>query len=58
MDFDNFIEGYVSDLSQFNAKLVTENREFLVYPNNLMLSRPVIVNPRTKFGSQGKIDIT
>jgi len=58
MDTDNFIEGYVSELNLFSAKLITENREIVVYPNNLMLSRPTIINPRVKFGAQGKIEIT
>lgn len=58
MDMDNFIEGYVAELSLFNTKMITENREAIVYPNNLLVSRPIVVNPRIRFGSQGKINVT
>lgn len=55
LDFDNYVEGYVSELSLFNTKLITDSREQLIYPNNLMLSRPIVVNPREKWNPIGKV---
>lgn len=55
IDFDNYAEGYISELTFFNTKLITENREVIVYPNNLLLGRPTIVNPRDRLDGVGKI---
>ena len=55
IDGDNYIEGYISDITFFSAKLITEEREVIVYPNNLLLTRPTVVNPRAKLESIGKI---
>ena len=57
MDADNYAEGYVSELSLFNTKLITENREVIVYPNNLILSRPALINPRSRLRGLGKLPI-
>lgn len=55
LDGDNYVEGYISELAIFNTKIVTENREVIAYPNNLFLTRPVLVNPRTRLRGVGKI---
>lgn len=55
LDADNYIEGYISEINLFNTKLITENREVIIYPNNLLLTRPTIVNPRNRLESVGKI---
>lgn len=56
LDMDNYIEGYISDLTLLKVKLVTERREIVMYPNNLLLSRPVVINPRRRLAGFGKID--
>ena len=55
LDADNYVEGTISELTLFNIKLVTDNRELVVYPNNLILGRPVIVNPRDRLAGVGKL---
>ncbi|MFC3122782.1 mechanosensitive ion channel domain-containing protein [Agaribacter flavus] len=55
IDADNYIEGYISEVNLFNTKILTEDREVIVYPNNLILTRPTIVNPRVKWQTMGKI---
>jgi len=55
LDADNYVEGTISELTLFNVKLVSENRELVVYPNNLILGRPVIVNPRDRLAGVGKL---
>ncbi|WP_100656176.1 mechanosensitive ion channel domain-containing protein [Alteromonas flava] len=55
IDGDNYIEGYIADVTLFSAKLITDEREVIVYPNNLLLTRPTIVNPRNRLSSIGKI---
>lgn len=52
---DNYSEGYISELTIFNTKLVTENREVIIYPNNLLLGRPALVNPRDRLNGVGKL---
>lgn len=52
---DNYAEGYISELTLFNTRLVTENREVIVYPNNLILGRPALVNPRDRLYGVGKL---
>lgn len=54
IDGDNYIEGFISEVNLFNIKLVTESREVVVYPNNLILTRPTIVNPRNRWKVIGK----
>lgn len=55
VDGDNYAEGYIADLTLFSVHLITENRESIVYPNNLMLSRPTMINPRDRFDGMGKL---
>ncbi len=55
-EMDNYIEGYIADITMFNVKLITENREIIVYPNSLLLGRPAIINPRDRRNTVGKID--
>lgn len=55
MDGDNYIEGFISELNVFNTKLITEEREVIIYPNNLILTRPTIINPRQRLNGIGKV---
>ncbi len=52
---DNYVEGYISDVMLFSTRLVTEEREVLVYPNNLILGRPAMINPRDRLQGVGKV---
>ena len=52
---DNFIAGYIADVNLFNTRLITEDREVIIYPNNLIISRPTIINPRNQYSAIGKI---
>ena len=54
IDTDNYIEGYIAEVNLFNTKLITEDREVVIYPNNLILTRPTIINPRNKWQVIGK----
>ncbi|MCW8109700.1 mechanosensitive ion channel family protein [Alteromonas ponticola] len=55
LDGDNYIEGYIGDINLFNTRLVTPDRETVLYPNNLVLTRPVLINPKIKWQSMGKV---
>lgn len=55
IDADNYAEGYISELTLFNTKLVTESREVIYYPNNQLLGRPSIINPRDRLDGIGKL---
>ncbi len=55
IDGDNYVEGYISEINLFNTKLISESREVVIYPNNLLLSRPLVVNPRQKLDTVGKL---
>ncbi len=55
IDADNYIEGYIAEVNVFNTRLITEARETILYPNNLMISRPTIINPRNRLEGLGKI---
>ena len=55
IDVDNYAEGYISELSLFNTKLLTESREIIIYPNNLLLGRPALINPRDRLYGVGKL---
>ncbi len=55
IDIDNYVEGYVSELTLFNTKLVTEGREVIVYPNSMLLGRPTLINPRDRLDGIGKL---
>ncbi len=58
LDGDNYIEGYIGDINLFNTRLVTPDRETVLYPNNLVLTRPVLINPKVKWQSMGKVNST
>lgn len=55
IDADNYIEGYISEVNIFNTKLITDDREVVIYPNNLLISRPTVMNPKRKLNGVGKI---
>ncbi len=55
IDADNYIEGYISEVNVFNTRLITEDREVVIYPNNLLISRPTFMNPKQRMRSMGKI---
>ena len=55
IDVDNYIEGYIADITVFHTKLISEDREVVVYPNNLLLARPAIIDPRNRLRGIGKI---
>jgi small-conductance mechanosensitive channel len=54
-DADNYAEGYISEVMLFSTKLVTEDREVIIYPNNLLLGRLAIINPRDRLAGVGKL---
>ena len=55
LDGDNFIEGVIADVGSFSTRWLTAERETLMYPNNLILTRPVLLNPKEKWGAMGKV---
>lgn len=52
---ENYVEGYISEINLFNTKLITEEKEIVVYPNILLMSHPAIINPRSRYSVVGKI---
>ena len=57
LDGDNYIEGYIADVGPFSTRLLTSERETLMYPNNLILTRPVLINPKQAWGTMGKVGL-
>jgi len=55
LDADNYMEGYIADLNLFSVRLITESREVAIYPNNLILGRPCLINPRDRLSGVGKL---
>ena len=55
LDGDKYIEGVIADVGPFSTRLLTADRETLMYPNNLILTRPVLLNPKEKWGAMGKV---
>ncbi|MDH5766254.1 MAG: mechanosensitive ion channel family protein [Gammaproteobacteria bacterium] len=55
INLDNYIEGYISEINLFNTRLISENREVIIYPNNLLVAFPTIINPKDRFSIVGKI---
>lgn len=55
LEADNYVEGYVSDLSLFSIELITEDQVRILYPNNLLLGRVTVVNPKDRMNAVGKI---
>ena len=55
IEADNYVEGVISEINLFNTRLITENREYIIYPNNLLIARPTIINPKNRYTTVGKI---
>ncbi len=55
LDADNYAEGYIAELGFFSVKLITESRGVIMYPNNLILGRPCLINPRDRLSGVGKL---
>lgn len=51
---DNYIEGYISTIDLINTTLITETRETIKYPNNLIVINPTIVCTKTRLSAVGK----
>jgi len=43
--------------SLFKIRFVSENQETVIYPNNLLLYHPIVVNPRNRLKGVGKIPV-
>jgi small-conductance mechanosensitive channel len=56
LEQDNYIEGYISEINLFNTKLISEKREVIIYPNNALIARPVVINPKDRFSVIGKTE--
>lgn len=52
---DNYLEGYISEINLFNTRLITEDKEVIVYPNIQLMSNPAVINPRSRYKVIGKI---
>ncbi|MCD1598111.1 mechanosensitive ion channel domain-containing protein [Rheinheimera sp.] len=46
IDGGNYLEGRIVEINLFSTVLRTKDNEQVVYPNNLLISRPVVVFPR------------
>ncbi|MDX1392086.1 MAG: mechanosensitive ion channel [Rheinheimera sp.] len=46
VDGGNFVEGRIVEINLFSTVLRTKDNEQVVYPNNLLVSRPVVVLPK------------
>lgn len=55
LDGDNYVEGAIADLTLFSTKLHTPQGETILYPNNLLLSRVTLVNPKDRLDAMGKL---
>ncbi|MBL1142194.1 MAG: mechanosensitive ion channel [Proteobacteria bacterium] len=56
IDLDNYIEGYIAEIGLFNTKLITVDRETIVFPNNLLIAKPSIINAKTRYNKVGKTE--
>lgn len=54
VEADNYIEGIISEINIFNTILISDNREYIIYPNNLLIARTVVINPKTHYSTIGK----
>jgi small-conductance mechanosensitive channel len=43
IDGNNSLEGDISEIHLFNTVLTTKDQERIIYPNNLIISRPVVI---------------
>ena len=48
IDGANHVEGKVVEINLFSTVLLTKNNDQVVYPNNLIVSRPVVVQHHIK----------
>ncbi len=55
LEADNYVEGVISDINLFNTRLISDNREYIIYPNNLLIARPTMINPKIHYSGVGKI---
>lgn len=46
IDGANYLEGRIVEINLFSTVLRTKDNEQVVYPNNLLISRPVVVFPK------------
>ena len=46
IDGGNYLEGRIIEINLFSTVLRTKDNEQVVYPNNLLISRPVVVFPK------------
>ena len=46
VDGGNYLEGRIVEINLFSTVLRTKDNEQVVYPNNLLVSRPVVVFPK------------
>ena len=46
IDGGNYLEGRIVEINLFSTVLRTKDNEQVVYPNNLLISRPVVVFPK------------
>jgi small-conductance mechanosensitive channel len=46
IDGGNYLEGKIVEINLFSTVLRTKDNEQVVYPNNLLVSRPVVVFPK------------
>lgn len=54
---ENYTEGFISEIQFFYTKILTEDRDIIIYPNNLLLTRQVQINPRNHWQVMGKLDL-
>ncbi|GAC28737.1 mechanosensitive ion channel domain-containing protein [Brumicola pallidula] len=52
---DNFVEGTICEVNLFNIKLITDERDIIMYPNNLLLTRLIMLNPKERLQGFGKL---
>jgi small-conductance mechanosensitive channel len=55
IEADNYVEGTIMEINIFNTTLLSDNREYIIYPNNLLIARPTVINPKAHFSTIGKI---
>ena len=56
LDGDNFIEGQIEDIGLFQTRIKTADGGLVLYPNNLLLTRPTLINPTEAPAGIGKVN--
>ncbi|MDX1676305.1 mechanosensitive ion channel domain-containing protein [Arsukibacterium sp.] len=46
IDGSNYLEGRIAEINMFSTVLRTKDNEQVIYPNSLLISRPVVVMPK------------